>query len=157
MHDLKFSQKCSRSRSWKILLWGPARLESCFMCWYEYTSPHMPACTHKTLFLAVCQKLCSINSHWKHQKKCENIKYGMVLKMAWKELTYTKRTHGKKKKVENFVIRWHHLVCNVYGSGKYNCPESILLSCYVETTKAKNTPHKVRANILFLVPFNIKR
>lgn len=70
--------------------------------------------------------------------------------------TYTKSTHGKKEKVENFVIRLHHLVCNVSGSGKHNCLESVLLSCYAEITKAKNTPHKVCANILFLVPFNIK-
>jgi len=53
--------------------------------------------------------------------------------------TYTKSTHGKKKKVENFVTRRHHMVCNVAGSGKYNCLEYLLLSCYVEITKAKNT------------------
>jgi hypothetical protein len=47
-------------------------------------------------------------------------------------------------------------IYNIPGSGNYNWLESVPLSGCVEITKAKNTPHKVCANILFLVPFNIK-
>ena len=70
------------------------------MCWYEYTSPHI-----KQYFLQSAkigfnkQPLKTPQKMWIYQI-WDGTKEGMK-----RADTYTKSIHGKKKKVENFVIR----------------------------------------------------